>query len=385
MPEPTKPRSTRDLRLDAFRGLCLAMIFINHMPGNVFEYATTRNFGFSDAAEGFVMMSGIAAGLAYSAAFRAGFVWPAVGRVWRRAWTIYLVQAVIALGAMSILSWGTMYLGAAEILKVHDFGAFLEQPFGAHFGLPFLTYQISYANILPLYIVLLMAAPVMLWAGQRWPLRTWGVSALVWVAAGISGVNFQYYPLQGGWFFNPLSWQFIFCTGLLIGIGMKEGRRLVPVRPWLQWATAAFLFGALLTCQNVEVSRAVGSTLWAIQETGVHRFFTTFEKTFETPPRLLHILALTYLLSTLPVVKRLCASRAAAPLVLLGRNALPVFTLGSLMALAGQVVKTAYPPSLAIDSALVICGLALQLAFAWALEKGRLDRPKPAGETVAAR
>ena len=29
----------------------------------------------------------IAAGLAYSAPFRTGFTWPAVGRVWRRAWT----------------------------------------------------------------------------------------------------------------------------------------------------------------------------------------------------------------------------------------------------------------------------------------------------------
>ena len=49
-----------------FRGLALVMIFINHVPGTVFEAYTNRNFGFSDAAEAFVFMSGVAAGLAYS-------------------------------------------------------------------------------------------------------------------------------------------------------------------------------------------------------------------------------------------------------------------------------------------------------------------------------
>ena len=60
------PAAGRDPRLDVLRGLSLVMIFINHVPGNVYEKFTSRNFGFSDAAEGFVLMSGIAAGLAYS-------------------------------------------------------------------------------------------------------------------------------------------------------------------------------------------------------------------------------------------------------------------------------------------------------------------------------
>ncbi|MDP2781934.1 OpgC domain-containing protein, partial [Devosia sp.] len=56
----------RDLRLDMFRGVALVMIFINHVPGTLYESFTNRNFGFSDAAEAFVFMSGMAAGLAYS-------------------------------------------------------------------------------------------------------------------------------------------------------------------------------------------------------------------------------------------------------------------------------------------------------------------------------
>ncbi|WP_411195703.1 OpgC domain-containing protein, partial [Rhizobium sp.] len=56
---------TRDTRLDVLRGVALIMIFINHVPGQIFEYVTTKNFGFSDAAEAFVLISGIAVGLAY--------------------------------------------------------------------------------------------------------------------------------------------------------------------------------------------------------------------------------------------------------------------------------------------------------------------------------
>ena len=46
-------RRPRDPRIDAFRGLALVMIFIDHMPGNPYEHYTLRNWGFSDAAEAF--------------------------------------------------------------------------------------------------------------------------------------------------------------------------------------------------------------------------------------------------------------------------------------------------------------------------------------------
>ena len=60
------PSRPRDPRIDAFRGLALMMILIDHMPGNPWEEVTVRNIGFSDAAEAFFVMSGIAAGIAYS-------------------------------------------------------------------------------------------------------------------------------------------------------------------------------------------------------------------------------------------------------------------------------------------------------------------------------
>jgi hypothetical protein len=50
----------------------LVTIFVNHVPSNALEQLTTKNFGFSDAAEAFVLISGVSAALAYGPKFLAG-------------------------------------------------------------------------------------------------------------------------------------------------------------------------------------------------------------------------------------------------------------------------------------------------------------------------
>src|SRR6478609_5564508 len=51
----------RDLRLDLFRGLALWLIFLDHIPSNLVAWITIRNYGFSDATEIFVFISGYTA------------------------------------------------------------------------------------------------------------------------------------------------------------------------------------------------------------------------------------------------------------------------------------------------------------------------------------
>ncbi|TIT88604.1 MAG: hypothetical protein E5W55_26220, partial [Mesorhizobium sp.] len=40
----------RDTRIDVLRALALLTIFVDHVPGTVFENLTYKNLGFSDAA-----------------------------------------------------------------------------------------------------------------------------------------------------------------------------------------------------------------------------------------------------------------------------------------------------------------------------------------------
>ena len=54
----TLPKKGRDLRLDLFRGLANLGIFLDHIPNNMVNWLTTRNYGFSDAADLFIFISG---------------------------------------------------------------------------------------------------------------------------------------------------------------------------------------------------------------------------------------------------------------------------------------------------------------------------------------
>ena len=85
----------RELRLDLFRGLALWLIFIDHLPPNLLTWLTIRNYGFSDATEIFIFISGYTAAFVYGRAMReSGFV-VAAARILRRVWQIYVAHVFL--------------------------------------------------------------------------------------------------------------------------------------------------------------------------------------------------------------------------------------------------------------------------------------------------
>ena len=66
----------RDLRIDACRGIALWFIFLDHVPNNIGAWLTLRNYGFSDAAEVFIFVSGVTCALAYGKAHGAARAGP---------------------------------------------------------------------------------------------------------------------------------------------------------------------------------------------------------------------------------------------------------------------------------------------------------------------
>jgi hypothetical protein len=101
----TLPPKTRDLRLDFFRGAALWLIFLNHIPSNFVGWFTTRNFGFSDAAEMFVFISGYTAAFVYGRMMlERGF--PVAGaRILKRAWQIYVAFIFLFMIYLAQISW----------------------------------------------------------------------------------------------------------------------------------------------------------------------------------------------------------------------------------------------------------------------------------------
>lgn len=371
MPDPR-----RDPRIDALRGLALAMIYVNHVPGTVWEGLTSRNFGFSDAAEGFVVISGIAAALAYGRGF-------ATGRpgVWRRplarAGVIWAVHLIVTAGCIAVAAAGLRWLGTATLAASHNLAPVFEDPRGTLPGLLFLGHQLGYANVLPMYVVLMAAAPALLWAAVRRPRHLLAGSIALWLAAGIFSLNLPNFPGAGGWYFNPLSWQLLFVAGLLTGLGLRGGTRFLPLRAWALALACGYLLLAAVWVKVPALAAGGGHLLWLLAEhAGLPPLLTAFDKTYLALPRLLHILALAYALGGLPALGAIAAGRFAAPFRLLGRQALPVFATGTVLAYAAQAVKEAAAPSALLDAVLVCGGLALLLALAaW---RGRQAPPAAA-------
>lgn len=372
----------RDQRLDMFRGLALIMIFIDHAPGTIYENFTSRNFGFSDVAEAFVLMSGLAAGIAYSPQLKGnGPIWPGMARVWARARTLYVVHMATTAIALGIFAAAALWFGITRPLSTNNIQPLFEQPLAAIIGLPLLTHQLGYFNILPLYLTLLLVTPVLLVIGRRHPWPVILGSILVWVAAGQWHLNFPNYPNPGGWFFNPLSWQLIFVVGLFSGAAMRDRKALVPYDNTLFILAAVLVLFVGFWAQLDWLGTFGRDQLLApLSHLGFPDYVVWFDKTSLALPRLLHALALAYVLSSIPFVRTIAESRYAAPLTLLGRHGLPVFAVGSLLDMVLQAIKAAIGQDAFSDGVLLLSGILVLLALA-----DILDRLKPAQAPAATR
>src|ERR1700730_17518914 len=110
----TMPRaavtSKRDPRIDVLRGMALLMIFVDHIPHNVLSLATLHNFGFSDAAEVFVLLAGMSSMLAYGKAFEQRGAFIGLHRIILRSARIYLFQIGLLLTTLVVvLLWTKHY------------------------------------------------------------------------------------------------------------------------------------------------------------------------------------------------------------------------------------------------------------------------------------
>ena len=386
MPRPdttaATPRRPRDPRIDAFRGLALVMIFVDHVPGNPYEVLTIRNWGFSDAAESFFVMSGIAAGLAYSGRFlpRTGGLWPAMRPMWKRAWTLYLVHIALTLCAIAIFATGARLFWQPEFLSLINLKAVFQSPEQAAIGIPLLGHQLGYVNILPAYSVLLLAGPAAILLGLKRPWLLAAVSVALWLAAGIWRLNLPNYPNPGGWFFNPVAWQLVFVIGLLIGIHLRRGARFVPVSSLLLVLAVFWLVLSFVWSHSDALAAILNHQMARLSAAGLPFTFVSHDKTFLALPRLLHVLALVYVLSCSPLVLRACAHPLAEPLRILGRHGLLVFSVGTVIALMFQVIMAGYPDMPLLGITLPLIGLMLQLAVGrWA---ERHKRPPVAQDRI---
>lgn len=361
----------RDTRIDVIRALALLTIFVNHIPGNPIEVITHKNFGFSDATEAFVLVSGISAALAYGLKFQGGNRLAVTLKTWRRAGVLYIAQLGTTMATIAIFSFFALYFGAPHLLAKINIEPVMSDTAAALLGIVTLGHQLGYNNILSMYAVVLVMLPLFLLIGTfsiGWMVAA---SGIMWLVAGLLPVAPPQFPNGGYWFLNPFSWQFLFVLGLAATMHIRRGGSL-PVNRWLVGAAAVYLAIALLW---------VRIPLWGIDiSMGLPRIFTGFSKTFLSLPRMLHVVAIAYLLYALPSLSHIFRTTAENPLAVLGRHALPVFVVGTILSMAAQAWRGVFPPTIVSDLMIVAAGIALQFALAYHIEWYRRLIRETAGE-----
>src|SRR3981081_2530880 len=215
-----------ELRFDLFRVMALWLIFLDHIPSNVVSWITIRNYGFRDATEIFIFISGYTAAFVYGRAMRErGFV-VAGARILRRAWEMCVAHTFRFANYMAEISYvatsfdNPLY---AEEMNILDF---LKQPDMTIVQALLLKFKPVNMDVLPLYIILLILFPPILWLLQRTPTVALGASLALYVLAWWFGWNLPAYP-EGSWYFNPFAWQLLFVFGAWCAIG--GAMRLAPV------------------------------------------------------------------------------------------------------------------------------------------------------------
>lgn len=366
----------RDQAIDLVRGAALVTIFVNHVPGTVFEGWTHRNFGWSDATEIFVLLAGYAAALAYGRGFQGDRGLALSLKSWSRAAQIYVAHLVCLLIAFAFVGWISLRTGDPRFLSWVDLAPIFDDPTVALIGIMTLGHQPGYFNILPMYVVLLVALPGLLAVGRRAPRLLLGLSLGLWLTANLSTLNLPNYPNDTTWFFNPLAWQLLFGIGLVLRL---ERRRIAL------WARAqeAWAIPLAVTYLFLGLIMKLGDLAVEPDMLPLPFFIVGDDKTFLSLPRLLHVLALGYLATRGRLWQRIgvaAADHAAGrSLALLGRHGLATFAVGSVLSILGQVAHFYTNGQILADAVILGTGLAIMLALSALMEwqKRTLRRATP--------
>lgn len=358
---PATPAHSREVRLDFFRGLALIFIFLDHIPSNAMNWLTIRNFGFSDASEPFVFIAGYSAVLAYGRRLDSyGFVFTAA-RIYKRCWQLYVAQLLLFMAFTAQVAYTAATFDNPMYSEEMGIVSFLEAPHVTLLQAILLKFRLTNMDILPLYIVLLLAFPFVLLGLKRHPLVVLAISAALYVAANLLSWNFPTWP-DGTWLFNPLTWQMLFVLGAAAGVlhGRSWLGRWRPLGVPVAVVYLAFSLFVVLTWRI--------PALEAWMPNWLEELIYPIDKTNLAPLRLLHFFALAYLVVlAVPADSRLLRWPAIRPIIRCGEHPLELFCLGIFLSFAAHILLVELSNGLAAQVAVSLAGIGLMISAAYYL------------------
>jgi hypothetical protein len=355
----------RDLRIDACRGIALWFIFLDHVPNNIGTWLTLRNYGFSDAAEVFMFVSGVTCALAYGRARRREGWTGVFCRTLRRSWDIYIAFLLLTL-ACAIL----VHL-AGRIADESNMRILLDDPGATLARAAVLQYRPVNTDVLPVFVLLHLLFAPLLWLLLRAPNATLGASLALYVLVHAFGWTVPAWP-NGHWAFNPLAWQLLVVLGAWWVInGDERARPWVTSRTTLMLAVLYLLFSLVIALSwrikplEALIPQALASLLYPMDKSNLD------------PLRLLHFLAIAVLAAWLvPRNWRGLTTPVMRGAIRCGQNSLPIYCLGVLLTFASHVVLLDISDGLAMQIVLSLGGVAAMIATATLLNSISI-KPRP--------
>jgi hypothetical protein len=371
-------RHNRDLRIDFFRGIALWCIFIDHLMVGNLRLITIKQYGFCDAAEIFILLSGILAGTVYQQSMNRDGLLAARLKILRRTFAIYRTHVIMFL--LLIVEVGILLgsLNPPGLLDLLHFSGFSAHPLRAILNAVLLRGQPRFFDILPVYVFFLLALSVIL-PLIRWPRLLLGGSVALYVASRAFHIDSNRWTQN--WFLNPFTWQVIFVIGLTAPHILKARKYW---RGWDWLAGLVSLFSLIESHTPHFVGRVPSVLLMNFEP----------DKEMLHPFRLLCILSWAWLAwRYVPGTAKWLKSRWAKPIILLGQHSLEVFASSVLLSVLGGAVLVIHPGSISqllvqsLGTLALVGSAALFALCASANKKGRarsrvLSPPEPEPETT---
>ncbi|UTD29244.1 OpgC domain-containing protein [Bradyrhizobium sp. WD16] len=380
----TLPSGGRDLRLDLFRGIANWWIFLDHIPYNIVNWLTPRNYGFSDAADLFVFISGYTASFVYARMMlERGFLVGAT-RLMKRVWQLYVAHVFLFVIYIVTIGFVAIKFHDPDIINEFNVAGLVENPIETLTQGMILKFKPVNLDVLPLYIVLMGFFPPVLWLMLRRPDTVMVCSLVLYFAARQFGWNLPAYPI-GTWYFNPFCWQLLFIFGAWFALGgALESRSVIQSRHLLIAGIAYLLFSLVMTMAGR--FEAIGNLLppW------LYEAFNPNDKTNLAPYRVLHFVIIAFLVTRfLPQNWSGLEWKIFEPMIRCGQQSLEVFCVGVFLSFVAHFMLTLSSGSILVQVVISVVGIALLCVVAyyrsWSKRQDKPPpRPRPAQHPVEA-
>jgi hypothetical protein len=362
---------TRDARLYLFLGLTNWFIFLNHIPGNLVNWITQRNFGFSGTSDVFIFISGYSAALVYGRIMLERGALVGATRVLRRAWQLYAAFIVLYVIYVVLIGDIARRYAAPDIIYEFKMAGFLEDPVRtvAH-GLLLQSRALN-LDLLQLYVALMASFPLALWLLLRKPNLAMASSIVLYVAARQFEWTLPTFP-DGSWYYNPFCWQLLFVLGAWCALGGSAW--LAPrfrSRTWTCLGLAYLIFALAMTQAGRLPALGEMLPVW------LHDTFIPNDRTNLGFYRILHFVTVA-LFATRLISSKWAGLRSLIlrPLIICGEQSLVVFCAGVFLSFVGHLLLVTGSGSLPEQILVSLSGLAIMtLVAAYVSWSKRQDQP----------